>query len=122
MLGCLLSPDKVTVFVDGVAVNQLREPEKTAIRQKRLVSCSRPSGSFTHCLRSTMWLWVLKFAIPASLGERKWRETCSFNSACATSFIKCPTNSAPERSSESPLRELWQAIRRSFSQRSQLPL
>jgi len=36
MLGCLLSPDKGTVFVDGVAVNQLREPEKTDIRQKKI--------------------------------------------------------------------------------------
>jgi putative ABC transport system ATP-binding protein len=36
MLGCLLSPDEGTVFVDGVAVNQLSEPEKTAIRQKKI--------------------------------------------------------------------------------------
>jgi putative ABC transport system ATP-binding protein len=36
MLGCLLSPDEGTVFVDGVAVNQLTEPEKTAIRQKKI--------------------------------------------------------------------------------------
>ena len=36
MLGCLLSPDQGTVFVDGVAVNQLTEPEKTAIRQKKI--------------------------------------------------------------------------------------
>jgi len=36
MLGCLLSPDEGTVFVDGVAVNQLTESEKTAIRQKKI--------------------------------------------------------------------------------------
>lgn len=36
MLGCLLSPDEGTVFVDGVAVNQLSEAERTIIRQKKL--------------------------------------------------------------------------------------
>ena len=36
MLGCLLSPDEGTVFVDGVAVNQLSESEKTTIRQKKI--------------------------------------------------------------------------------------
>ena len=36
MLGCLLSPDEGTVFVDGAAVNQLTEPEKTTIRQKKI--------------------------------------------------------------------------------------
>ncbi len=36
MLGCLLSPDEGTVFVDGVAVNALTEPQKTAIRQKKI--------------------------------------------------------------------------------------
>jgi putative ABC transport system ATP-binding protein len=36
MLGCLLSPDEGTVFVDGIAVNQLTEPEKTVIRQKKI--------------------------------------------------------------------------------------
>jgi putative ABC transport system ATP-binding protein len=36
ILGCLLSPDEGTVFVDGTIVNQLTEPEKTAIRQKKL--------------------------------------------------------------------------------------
>ena len=36
MLGCLLSPDQGTVFVDGVAVNALTEPQKTAIRQKKI--------------------------------------------------------------------------------------
>jgi putative ABC transport system ATP-binding protein len=36
MLGCLLSPDEGTVFVDGMAVNQLTEPEKTLIRQKKI--------------------------------------------------------------------------------------
>jgi putative ABC transport system ATP-binding protein len=36
MLGCLLSPDKGTVFVDGAPVNELTEPEKTAIRQKKI--------------------------------------------------------------------------------------
>jgi putative ABC transport system ATP-binding protein len=36
MLGCLLSPDEGTVFVDTVAVNKLSEPEKTAIRQKKI--------------------------------------------------------------------------------------
>jgi putative ABC transport system ATP-binding protein len=36
MLGCLLSPDEGAVFVDGVAVSQLTEPEMTAIRQKKI--------------------------------------------------------------------------------------
>ena len=36
MLGCLLSPDQGTVFVDGVAVNALTEAQKTAIRQKKI--------------------------------------------------------------------------------------
>ena len=36
MLGCLLSPDEGAVFVDGEAVNQLTEAEKTAIRQKKI--------------------------------------------------------------------------------------
>jgi putative ABC transport system ATP-binding protein len=36
MLGCLLSPDEGTVFVDGAAVNELTESEKTAIRQKKI--------------------------------------------------------------------------------------
>lgn len=36
MLGCLLSPDEGAVFVDGIPVNQLTEPEKTAIRQKKI--------------------------------------------------------------------------------------
>jgi putative ABC transport system ATP-binding protein len=36
MLGCLLSPDEGAVFVGGETVNQLTEPEKTAIRQKKI--------------------------------------------------------------------------------------
>ena len=36
MLGCLLSPDQGSVFVDDVLVNQLSETEKTAIRQKKI--------------------------------------------------------------------------------------
>jgi len=36
MLGCLLSPDEGTVFVDGVAVNALSESRKTEIRQKKI--------------------------------------------------------------------------------------
>jgi putative ABC transport system ATP-binding protein len=36
MLGCLLSPDEGTVFVDTVAVNRLSEPEKAAFRQKKI--------------------------------------------------------------------------------------
>jgi putative ABC transport system ATP-binding protein len=36
MLGCLLSPNEGKVFVDGVVVNKLSEPEKTAIRQKKI--------------------------------------------------------------------------------------
>lgn len=36
MLGCLLSPDQGTVFVDGVAVNALSESQKTEIRQKKI--------------------------------------------------------------------------------------
>jgi len=36
LLGCLLSPDEGTVFVDGVAVNGLTEAERTAVRQKKI--------------------------------------------------------------------------------------
>jgi len=36
MLGCLLSPDEGSVFVDDVLVSQLSETEKTAIRQKKI--------------------------------------------------------------------------------------
>jgi putative ABC transport system ATP-binding protein len=36
MLGCLLSPDEGTVFVDGAAVNRLSEAERTVIRQKKI--------------------------------------------------------------------------------------
>ena len=36
MLGCLLSPDKGTVFVDGEAVNELSEAGRTVIRQKKI--------------------------------------------------------------------------------------
>ena len=36
LLGCLLTPDEGTVFVDGVAVNGLSEAEKTVIRQKKI--------------------------------------------------------------------------------------
>ncbi|HKR30111.1 MAG TPA: ABC transporter ATP-binding protein [Terriglobales bacterium] len=36
MLGCLLSPDTGTVFVDGNEVTQLTEPELTEIRQKKI--------------------------------------------------------------------------------------
>ena len=36
MLGCLLSPDEGSVFLDDVLVNQLSETEKTQIRQKKI--------------------------------------------------------------------------------------
>lgn len=36
ILGCLLSPDEGTVFVDGVAVNKLSEAERTVVRQKKI--------------------------------------------------------------------------------------
>lgn len=36
ILGCLLSPDEGSVFVDGVAVEKLTEVEKTAVRQKKI--------------------------------------------------------------------------------------
>ena len=36
MLGCLLSPDKGTAFVDGEAVNELSEAGRTVIRQKKI--------------------------------------------------------------------------------------
>jgi putative ABC transport system ATP-binding protein len=36
MLGCLLSPDEGSVFVDDILVNQLCETKKTAIRQKKI--------------------------------------------------------------------------------------
>ncbi|HEY2546019.1 MAG TPA: ABC transporter ATP-binding protein [Candidatus Acidoferrum sp.] len=36
MLGCLLSPDEGTTFVDGVAVNRLSEADRTMVRQKKI--------------------------------------------------------------------------------------
>jgi putative ABC transport system ATP-binding protein len=36
MLGCLLSPDEGSVFVDDIAVNHLAETVKTAIRQQKI--------------------------------------------------------------------------------------
>ena len=36
LLGCLLSPDEGTVFVDGVAVNELSASEKTALRRNKI--------------------------------------------------------------------------------------
>ena len=36
LLGCLLSPDEGTVFVDGVAVNELSGVEKTVLRRKKI--------------------------------------------------------------------------------------
>jgi putative ABC transport system ATP-binding protein len=36
ILGCLLSPDEGTVFVDGVAVNELSGSEKTVLRRKKI--------------------------------------------------------------------------------------
>lgn len=36
MLGCLLSPDEGSVFVDGVAVNGLTEVQRTTVRQKKI--------------------------------------------------------------------------------------
>jgi len=36
LLGCLLSPDEGTVFVDGVAVNELSASEKTVLRRNKI--------------------------------------------------------------------------------------
>ena len=36
LLGCLLSPDEGTVFVDGVAVNELSGREKTVLRRQKI--------------------------------------------------------------------------------------
>jgi putative ABC transport system ATP-binding protein len=36
MLGCLLTPDEGTIFVDGIAVNGLSEADRTVIRQKKI--------------------------------------------------------------------------------------
>lgn len=36
LLGCLLSPDEGTVFVDGVAVNELSASEKTVLRRQKI--------------------------------------------------------------------------------------
>lgn len=36
LLGCLLSPDEGTVFVDGVAVNELSGSEKTVLRRQKI--------------------------------------------------------------------------------------
>jgi putative ABC transport system ATP-binding protein len=36
LLGCLLSPDEGTVFVDGIAVNELSGDEKTVLRRKKI--------------------------------------------------------------------------------------
>jgi putative ABC transport system ATP-binding protein len=36
LLGCLLSPDEGTVFIEGIAVNGLSEAKRTAVRQKKI--------------------------------------------------------------------------------------
>jgi putative ABC transport system ATP-binding protein len=36
LLGCLLSPDEGTVFIEGIAVNGLSEAERTIVRQKKI--------------------------------------------------------------------------------------
>jgi putative ABC transport system ATP-binding protein len=36
LLGCLLSPDEGSVFVDGVAVNELSGSEKTVLRRQKI--------------------------------------------------------------------------------------
>jgi putative ABC transport system ATP-binding protein len=36
LLGCLLSPDEGSVFVDGVAVGPLNESQRTALRQSKI--------------------------------------------------------------------------------------
>jgi len=36
LVGCLLSPDEGTVFVDGVATEELSESEKTVLRRKKI--------------------------------------------------------------------------------------
>src|SRR5258708_10867495 len=36
LLGCLLSPDEGTVFIEGVEVNGLSEAERTTVRQKKI--------------------------------------------------------------------------------------
>jgi putative ABC transport system ATP-binding protein len=36
LLGCLLSPDEGTVFIEGIAVNRLSEAERTAVRQRKI--------------------------------------------------------------------------------------
>src|SRR5260370_18990607 len=36
LLGCLLSPDEGTVFIEGIAVNGLSETERTTVRQKKI--------------------------------------------------------------------------------------
>jgi putative ABC transport system ATP-binding protein len=36
LLGCLLTPDTGTVFIEGVAVSGLSESERTRVRQKRI--------------------------------------------------------------------------------------
>src|SRR5205085_2894775 len=65
-----------------------------------------------------MWRSVSRFAILPPLDGGKWRETCSFNSALVTSFIKSLTRSAPVKNSALRSRALLLGILPSFSQTS----
>jgi len=77
LLGCLLSPDEGTVFVDGVEVNGLSEAERTVVRQRKSVLFSKRSAFFTLFPRLTMSHLALNFVMQPCQAERKWQEICS---------------------------------------------
>jgi len=79
LLGCLLSPDEGTVFIEGVAVNGLSEAERTTVRQRKSALFSKLFDFFTPFPRLTMSHLALNFVMQPCLVEWKWLEIYSFD-------------------------------------------
>ena len=92
VLGCLLTPDEGTVFVDGVAINGLSEAERTAIRQKKISFVFQAFRLF-HSL-SAIDNVALGFELrdPTLRGRTELEEIYSFDSVWEKSSIENPTN------------------------------
>jgi len=110
LLGCLLSPDEGTVFVDGVAVNGLSEAERTAVRQRKSVLFSKPFDFFTLFPRLTMLPSASNFAIQPCLAEWGWQKIYSFDSDWGKSSTRSRSNLARGKSRELQLRVPWRGI------------
>jgi len=76
MLGCLLTPDEGSVFVDNVLVSQLSETEKTVIRQKKIGFVFQAFRLFHSLSAIDNVALALNFATRNSLGDWKWRDNC----------------------------------------------